>query len=431
MKKIIPPILLSVCLAWLPFKADSAIDITDFGDLNYPFSALNSTKYRSTTDWLHGDTFFGARKQAVVTRVMDQVFSYFGTDPAPAEMGYNILEIGTGRGFLTSRIARHIYEKRLTEGSADYLIEGVTNPYAELDYGGAVVMTIDNWEDREAETIESHEITIPLRQTVGQDPANGLVAETDVPQMLSNLLHEATRVAGDSNNQQRNTFLDMIQIPIKNSDQAATGGTVTGEQYINAVNADPFFDPIANPSDLLTVRQDYNGTNPFAMIVVDTDTRNEIQFANMLLRAYNVLPVGGVLVVDDINWRHQSDVAGARPMGVGFELFLQTISRYLFDSHPNPGNPAGGTGPTTLTDANPQAYHVVNYDAEGNPQNLTDYGPDVLLSVHTYNGQNLPVLEYHAVWETDVPWLAVFRKVGVDAPLESMPAPYTGGSLVP
>lgn len=224
MKKLRAALCL-VSWAGLSLAAQLPIEITDFSGLNFPFSAINAgqPRYVPTTDWLHGDTFFGRRKQKVITREMDNRLAYFGDSPAGGEVGRNILEIGTGRGYLTSRIARHLHERRASNADG-YLYNDpdVVNPHTGMEYGGAVVMTIDNWQARDAEHIETHGITIPPRQAVGENPENGLVAETDVSQMMSNLLHEATRVGG-AENALRNNFLDLIQLPIRNSVQGGCG----------------------------------------------------------------------------------------------------------------------------------------------------------------------------------------------------------------
>lgn len=226
-----------------------AIEITDFGDLNAPFNALTVSTYRQTTDWQNCDTFFAQRKQDVVLDELDAVMTrmYNG---GTLRTGRNILEIGTGRGYLTTRIAQHIFDKRATEFEASYLVNDVQDPDTNL-YGGTVVFSVDNWQERVAHTTEGHGgISVPLRQAIGSDPVGGDVAETDVPQMMSNILHEATRIVEDDNTA-RNAYLDMLRLPGKTTDAA----------YVAGASAAPYFD--ATDTDMFTTLRDtWNGGLP-------------------------------------------------------------------------------------------------------------------------------------------------------------------------
>lgn len=176
---------------------------------------------------------------------------------------------------------------------------------------------------------------------------------------------------------------------------------INAEDFIAGTSIAPYYD-VAVGDDYYSkqLRDAYNGGQPFAMAVIDTDTRDMavagevIAFPTLLHQVYNNLAIGGAIIVDDVGWAHREEPTSFH-MRNGLEMFLANIRDIVL----------GGTAYDLLDTTNP-VYHVVNYDAAGNPLNLTDYGPNVVLT----SLGNLPVLEYHDVWNTGHPWMAVFRK---------------------
>ena len=370
-----------------------AIEINDFSGLNTPFNEMSAGTYVQTTDWLYGDTFFSQRKVDVVLNEMDDALERITSLEFPGD-GRNILEIGTGRGYLTTQIMDHLYEKRISNPTPSYLVNDVNGPDGQ-PYGGTVLFTIDNWQARESETISTHNITIPLRQVVGSDPLNGFVAETDVQQMISNILHRATAVGGDSTIG-RNSYLDMVRLAYKSP---LTVGS--GTAYVAANTIDPFYDPVLRDTDLVELKNTYNDGNPFAMIIIDTDTRSATDFRDLLLRCYNVLGLGGAILMDDVCWAHRA-ATNSYPILGGLQSYYDLVQDSLFN---------GGLG-FDRTFTNPQVIDLTDGVAGG--QEIISYPEGVPEVVETgfevMDQGNVYFSTYHTIWNEAQAWIAIERK---------------------
>ena len=361
----------------------ATIDDTYFADLPAPFNQLSVTggTYRAPDPNAPEVQLCTDYKRDIILNIFNREMQR-AQDLSVPTSSRNMLEIGTGSGYMTGEFLHHIYNQR----------QSGTN----TNYDNTLLFTIDDFRDRPPEENVRGYIDIEGRVDFVLSEPNYVNGKIEFQQMLGRLVAKEVEEAGTI---PKGALLNLLVLPRRTS-------TANGTEYFANDGDDVYVDPVgreglfsaalngADESQLEEITRVFNGGNRFGLIWIDTDLYTAGELTNTLIAAWNVLADGGAIVVDDYDWQHTTPGTSA-PLSVDILAFLHTHFAAIN---------SGFGGPDFATDDYSGLYV---YDGSDSAIPTPTIGDE---SLSTTDTAALPVVEFHNIWTNSGRWITVIHR---------------------
>lgn len=359
-----------------------------------PFNKLKvSTGTYKETDPPAEATLCNAHKWGAICRIIDAHMLHL---KAQADTHTDILEVGTGSGYMTGQLLHHIYQQRQA---------GTTS------YSSTTLYTVDDYRPRTAEFGVRGTINIPARIAFGATPTGSeKTPEEEYQEMLSRLVKKEV-----DEGLSPGALLSLVTIPRRTRTASATylftGPNDAG--HVSTPQQDDLFSTSINELGVNTLTEmatTFHGAQRFGLIWIDVDPTSADEMYKTLCASWDVLSPHGALVIDDYSWSHEQ--LGGMYVRDGVLQFFNTHKTLINASF------------SALADISTDAPCAVYDDYAGYAQG----GLSATIGVDAVLTYGKPVIEFHHLWSGRGRWITVIRRgntssldINLDIPLDVIP----------